>query len=130
MGKKYTVLYIEDNSNNRILVERFLEFEGFEVHSVENGQKGLDQASKILPDVFLIDLNLPDISGFEVVEILNSRVETQDIPKIVFTATDMQREGIEAGFDYFMRKPVDVTTLAERIEYAIQHPHDNTKFEL
>jgi CheY-like chemotaxis protein len=127
MEKKYTVLYIEDNQDNRVLVERFLEFEGFKVYSVETGQKGLDKASEILPDVFLIDVNLPDISGYEVVDILNSRIETRDIPKIVFTASDIQQEhipGTEFNY-YFIQKPVDVNTLAEKIRSTIQHSAGN-----
>jgi two-component system cell cycle response regulator DivK len=131
MEKKYTILYIEDNQDNRVLVERFLAFEGFKVYSVETGQKGLDKAPEILPDAFLIDVDLPDISGHEVVDILNHRIETQHIPKIVFTADDMIREGsLKTTFNYFIRKPVDVNTLAAKIEYAIQHPHNRERREL
>jgi two-component system phosphate regulon response regulator PhoB len=127
MEKKYTVLYIEDNQDNRVLVERFLEFEGFTVYSAENGQMGLDKASELLPDVLLIDLNLPDISGYEVVDILNDRLETRDIPKIVFSASDIKQEQIPGvDFNYsFIQKPIDVNTLAERIKSAIQHSPDN-----
>jgi two-component system cell cycle response regulator DivK len=131
MEEKYTILYIEDNQDNRILVERFLEFEGFKVYSVETGQKGLDKAPEILPDVFLIDVDLPDISGYEVVNILNRRIETQHIPKIVFTAGDMIREeSLKTAFNYFIRKPVDVNTLAAKIKYAIQHPNNSERREL
>ena len=131
MEKKYTVLYIEDNQDNRVLVERFLEFEGFTVYSAENGQMGLDKASELLPDVLLIDLNLPDISGYEVVDILNDRLETRDIPKIVFSASDIKQEHVPGvDFNYsFIQKPIDVNTLVERIKSAIQHSPDNPEPE-
>ncbi len=123
MNKKYTVLYIDDNCDNRILVERFLGFEGFEVYSAGTGRKGLERAKEVTPDVFLIDLNLPDMSGYEIVNILNSRMETKDVPKIIFSATDFQSIQSTAGYNYFLTKPLDINTLAQRIEYAIRHPN-------
>jgi CheY-like chemotaxis protein len=126
MDKKYTVLYIDDNCDNRVLVERFLAYEGFEIYSAETGQQGLEQASRILPDVFLIDLNLPDMSGYEIVEILNNQTETQNIPKIIFSATDIEPTEKRIGFNYFLPKPLDVNTLAKKLVYAIQHPNGST----
>ena len=123
MDKKYTVIYIDDNWDNRILVERFLGFEGFEVYSAGTGQKGLEQVDKVIPDVFLIDLNLPDMNGYEIVDVLNNRIETEHIPKIIFSATDYESTQSPVKFDYYLTKPLDISTLAERIEYAIRHPN-------
>ena len=130
MDKKYTVIYIDDNCDNRILVERFLGFEGFEVYSAGTGQKGLAQVEEVIPDVFLIDLNLPDMNGYEIVAVLNDRTETEPIPKIIFSATDFKSTQSKANFDYFLTKPLDISTLAERIEYAILHPTNGSKREL
>ena len=127
MDKKYTVIYIDDNCDNRILVERFLGFEGFEVFSAGTGQKGLEQVEKVLPDVFLIDLNLPDMNGYQIVDVLNDRMETEAIPKIIFSATDFQATQSTAKFDYFLTKPLDINTLAERIRYAIEHPNGSKR---
>jgi two-component system cell cycle response regulator DivK len=127
MDKKYTVIYIDDNCDNRILVERFLGFEGFEVFSAGTGQKGLEQVEKVLPDVFLIDLNLPDMNGYQIVDVLNDRMETEAIPKIIFSATDFQATQSTAKFDYFLTKPLDINTLAERIKYAIEHPNGSKR---
>jgi two-component system cell cycle response regulator DivK len=125
MDKKYTVLYIDDNSDNRALIERFLDYEGFQVYSADTGQSGLTQASEIVPDVFLIDINLPDISGYEVIDALNNRPETQHVPKVIFSAEDMPAAEKNTGFNYFIPKPLDINTLAERLEYAIEHPNGN-----
>lgn len=132
MKKHYKVLYIEDNEDNRILIKRFLEFEGFEVVSVETGTEGLTQGMEILPDVFLIDLNLPDISGFEVIEALNSWPETKHIPKVAFSAGGAQkaRQALPSGPIFFLEKPVDIDSLAEKIRFAIHSPNNTEKFVL
>lgn len=127
----YSVLYIEDELDNRVLIERFLGFEGFQVYTVETGQEGLDKAGEILPDVFLIDFNLPDINGYEIIKVLNDRHETRDIPKIIFTAHIVQKERASSGGpDFFIQKPVDIDTLAQKLQYAIEHPKDDKRFVL
>ncbi|MBN1218992.1 MAG: response regulator [Anaerolineae bacterium] len=123
-------MYIDDNCDNRVLIERFLGFEGFEVFSAETGREGLEQAAKILPDVFLIDVNLPDISGYEVVTELNRRQDTQGIPKILFTADDIELEPQKPDFDYFIQKPLDVNTMAEKIKRVIEHPPERNGISL
>ena len=101
------------------------------VVSAENGQGGVDKAIEVLPDVCLIDVNLPDISGYDVVKTLNNRPDTQNIPKIIFSANDIEQEQEEVGFHYFLPKPVDVNTLAEKLKYAIKNPpNGNTSREL
>jgi CheY-like chemotaxis protein len=125
MDKKYTVLYIDDNSDNRVLIERFLDYEGFQVYSADTGQSGLTQATEVIPDVFLIDINLPDMSGYEVIDALNQRLETQHVPKVIFSAEDVPAAEKSTGFNYFIPKPLDINTLAERLEYAIEHPNSN-----
>ena len=77
MERIYRVLYIEDNLDNRVLIQRFLEFEGFEVFSAANGRDGLHQATQLMPDIFLVDLNLPDMSGYEVIHALTNCHDTQ-----------------------------------------------------
>jgi len=125
MDKKYTVLYIDDNSDNRALIERFLDYEGFRVYSADTGQGGLTQATEVIPDVFLIDINLPDMSGYEVIDALNNRLETRPIPKVIFSAEDIPVAEKNSGFNYFIPKPLDISTLAERLAYAIEHPNGN-----
>lgn len=131
MNRSYTVLYIEDELNNRVLIERFLELEGFKVYTVETGQEGLDKADEILPDVFLIDFNLPDIDGYEVIEILNRRAETQNIPKIIFSGSIIENKIASPGNpDFFIQKPVDVDKLADKLEYAIKYAKNSPLFKL
>ena len=127
----YSVLYIEDEIENRILIERFLGFEGFQVYTVETGQEGLYKAGEVLPDVFLIDFNMPDINGYEIIKVLNDRTETRNTPKIIFSAHIAQKKRASSGGpDFFIQKPVDIDTLAEKLKYAIEHPRDDKKFVL
>jgi len=62
----YNILYIEDNPDNMRLVKRALEAKGYVLHGAPNGQTGLQMAESILPTVILLDINLPDIDGYEV----------------------------------------------------------------
>jgi CheY-like chemotaxis protein len=87
----------------------------------------LAQVEKVIPDVFLIDLNLPDMNGYEIVDVLNNQAETEPVPKIIFSATDFQSTESSAKFDYFLTKPLDINTLAERIKYAIEHPNGSKR---
>ncbi len=127
----YKILYIDDDQDNRVLIERFLTFEGFMVYTAKTGQEGLDKAGEVLPDVFLIDFNLPDINGYAIIKVLNDQAETQHIPKVIFSANVVQKKRASAGGpDFFIQKPVDINTLAEKLEYAIQHPSDDKRFAL
>ena len=113
------------------MIERFLGFEGFNVFTVETGQEGLDKAGEILPDVFLIDFNLPDINGYEIIKVLNDQANTRNIPKVIFTAHIVQKERASSGGpDFFIQKPVDIDTLADKLKYAIEHYPDSKKFVL
>ena len=123
--------YIEDEVNNRVLLERFLGLEGFKVYTAETGWEGVDKAIEILPDIFLIDFNLPDIDGREVIEILNRQTETRNIPKIILSGAIIQKKIASPGNpDFFIQKPVDVDKLAEKLEYAIKHVKNSPLFML
>jgi CheY-like chemotaxis protein len=132
MEKSYKVFYIEDNVDNGILVQRFLSFEGFEVLLAETGQEGLNKATEFLPDIFLIDLNLPDMSGYDVIKHLTNQIETRHIPKVVFSAdgAHLAKETLPAGPVFFMEKPVDVDKLADKIRFAIHCPDNSQKLIL
>ncbi len=131
MYAQYTILYIEDEPDNRTLVERFLQFEGFTVYTAENGQLGLDKAKQIVPDIFLIDFNLPDINGYDIIKVLNDDKRTELVPKILFSANIVQKERAPTGGpDFFIQKPVDISTLAKKLHYAIERPKDGEKFIL
>ena len=131
MTTAYKVLFVEDDPDTRTLIERFLELEGYEVYAAESGQRGIDKLREVMPDVCLIDFNLPDCNAHEFIQRLNQRDEMQEIPKIIFSAQPVHRKRIsDGGSDFFIQKPVDISTLAGKIEYAIRHPKQSSRYVL
>lgn len=103
------VLYIEDNSLNRRLVKKYLHHMGIEMLEAINGQSGLLLAAESQPRLILVDINLPDIDGFEVARQLKGGSQTRHIPKIALTANAMHGDRelcLGAGYDDYLAKPV------------------------
>jgi CheY-like chemotaxis protein len=111
-GRVRTVLYIEDDASNLALVERLVESRrGIRLMVAMQGGLGLDLAREHRPDVILLDVNLPDIPGQEVLAQLQADPRTSDIPILVITAdatsTQMQRM-LASGARAYLTKPLDV----------------------
>ena len=118
MGKA-RILYIEDNIDNMTLVQRVLEIEGFEVIPAETGKDVVSKSIKNLPDIIITDINLPDIDGYEVTDLLKSDEKTAHIPVIAMTANVMKKDRehvFKAGCDGYISKPIDVDELPGQIE--------------
>jgi two-component system cell cycle response regulator DivK len=116
---KSKILYIEDNTDNMILVKRVLEVEGYEVIGAANGTEGLAKARQIEPDLVITDINLPDIDGYAITESLKKDTKTAHIPIIAMTANVMKkdREQIhQVGCDGYIAKPIDIDVLPEQVE--------------
>ena len=118
MGKA-KVLYIEDNLDNMTLVKRVLEIEGYEVIGAGNGKDGLAKAMSNRPDIIITDINLPDIDGYEITDMLKRAKETAHIPIIAMTANVMKKDRenvLLAGCDGYISKPIDIDELPGQIE--------------
>lgn len=105
------VLYIEDEELNRVLVQHILAASSdVDVLLAETGGAGLDLARSAAPDVILLDLDLSDINGIEVLKTLRLEEATRRIPVIALTAnaspSDVER-GLAAGFNRYLTKPLD-----------------------
>jgi two-component system, cell cycle response regulator DivK len=117
----YSILYIEDNPDNKALVQRALESKGYHFIWAENGLQGLDIARKEPPDVILLDINLPDIDGYEVARRLRSENINSllYVPIIAITANALRgdaEKALAAGCDVYMSKPINIRELWARIE--------------
>lgn len=113
------IVLVEDNELNRDMLSRRLTRRGFEVESAEDGQQGIELATRVLPDVVLMDLSLPVIDGWEATRRLKRAPETKDVPIIALTAHAMDADRIkalEAGCDDFDTKPVDLERLIGKIQ--------------
>jgi two-component system cell cycle response regulator DivK len=123
MHNKPVILYIEDNPDNRMLVYRILQAEGFDVYSVPDGQASLEFLEDKIPDLILMDINLPRIDGYTMTARLKQRPDLVDVPIIALTANVMKgdrEKTIEAGCDGYLQKPIDVDRLGDQIRSFLQ----------
>jgi CheY-like chemotaxis protein len=115
-----SVLYIEDNPINTILVERVLRARpGVVFGSAPDGRTGLDRAERMRPDLVLLDLELPDINGEQVLAGLRAGPATSAIPVIVISADidpAVQHRILAGGARYFLVKPYDVADLLRLVD--------------
>ncbi|TLS67571.1 response regulator [Mariprofundus erugo] len=116
------VLVVDDNAMNLELVTDVLELEGFEVVSAATGEEGVELVRQKPPDLVLMDLRMPGISGLEALEIIRADGFTT-LPVVVLTASVMKGERerlLELGFDGFMQKPIDPGTFAQEVASFIK----------
>jgi hypothetical protein len=113
------VLLVEDNELNRDMLSRRLQRRGFTVMLAVDGQQGIDMAIEQLPELILMDMNLPVIDGWEATKTLKANPATQKIPVIGLTAHAMtgdREKCLAAGCDQYDTKPIDFESLIEKIQ--------------
>ncbi len=115
-GARRRVLVVDDKSSNRLVLLNLLEPLGFVVNLAENGQEALDVAKQTRPDLILMDLVMPVMTGFEAIAALRDTPELADIPIIAVTASVLTMDQVQSrriGCDNFMAKPVEADKLYE-----------------
>ncbi len=119
-----TLLYVEDNPANLMLVEQIIEgLPHVRMLSARDGHLGIALARAHLPDVILMDINLPGISGFQALKILRADPVTAHIPVVALSANAMSRDiekGLEAGFFRYLTKPIKVNELMNALDDALR----------
>ncbi|MCI0395761.1 MAG: response regulator [Chloroflexi bacterium] len=118
-----TILHIEDNPANTILVERILEAHGYRVVHAADGESGIQAALASEPDLILIDMGLPDIDGQTVVTLLKQLPTLQGIPLVAITAWPPE-QALEIARRYGLAgcllKPIDVKTFPQQIAQFLE----------
>ena len=118
------LLYVEDNPANLMLVEQIVEgLPRLNMMSARDGNHGVALARAHLPDVILMDINLPGISGIEAMNILRKDPATKHIPIIALSANAMLRDiekGLEAGFFRYLTKPIKINEFVNALEGALE----------
>ncbi len=120
---KGKILYIEDNPDNFRLVQALLERDGYEVIGAEDGLTGLELANKQSPDLVLMDMNIPGLSGEECATRMKSIKGMERIPIVALTAKTMRGDkemALTAGCDGFIAKPVDPFMFTSQVEEFLQ----------
>jgi two-component system cell cycle response regulator len=117
------ILVIDDLPENVFILQDRLVQEGFDVITACDGNEGIGKAYETFPDLILLDVMMPDISGFEVCKILSTNEKTKHIPIILVTAkasAEDTKEGLESGaFDY-IKKPFNRIELMARVKSALK----------
>lgn len=117
------ILYIEDNRENLLLVRRILEAEGFSVAGAPDGPSGLEIAAEMQPDLILLDINLPEIDGYDLAKRFRQTPGLQQVPILAVTANVMhgdRERTLEAGCDGYIQKPIEVDRLPDQVRAALR----------
>ena len=125
MGKN--ILYVEDNPDNMMLVQRALESRGYRLLKAMNGLSGVEMAEREDIDLILLDINLPDIDGYEVARRIrsSSKGTLLHTPIIAITANALKgdaEKALDAGCDVYMSKPINIRELWARVEAFVPMP--------
>jgi len=117
--KSASILYVEDNSDNRMLIRRVLMAEGYTVHEAQDAHQALDLLKTLRPDLILMDINMPDMDGYTLTAHIRAMPNLGLIPIVALTANVMRGDrerSLEAGCDGYIQKPIDIDTLTQQIE--------------
>jgi len=117
------ILIVEDNEKNRTLVKDVLEYHGYEVIEAGNGKEGIKIAKENNPDLILMDIQMPVMSGYDAIKILKNNPETKDIKIIALTSFAMKGDKekiMDEGFDDYIAKPIDIRRLPELVKEALE----------
>ena len=123
MPDKQTILVVDDEQDLLDLIEYNLKQEGFKVFCAENGREGLKLAHRHQPDLMLLDIMMPRMTGLQVAERMREDKELKGIPIIFLTAREdeeIEIEGLQKGADDFITKPVSTIKLVSRIRAVLR----------
>jgi two-component system cell cycle response regulator DivK len=119
MDDVITILYVEDNPDNRLLVKRVLMVEGYRVIEAENANQAIELLQTEFPRLILMDINMPDVDGYTLTARLRDNQALNGTPIIALTANVMRGDrerSLDAGCDGYIQKPIDIDLLPMQVE--------------
>jgi len=122
-GSKKTVLVVEDFEDNRFMMRRLLELDGYHVIEAINGQEAVLIAAQERPNLILMDLSLPQIDGLAATRSIRQLDGMRDVPIIAISAhdtSDFRTEALAAGCNEYLTKPVDFDRLEELLKKLLE----------
>lgn len=114
-----TILYVEDNPDNRMLIRRVLAADGFTIHEAASASEALSKLRTLRPDLILMDINMPEMDGYTLTAHIRELPNLGSIPIIALTANVMKgdkEKSLQAGCDGYIQKPIDIDTITAQIE--------------
>lgn len=124
----HTVLVVEDNETNMALVREILSIDGYKMLEAENGRVGIDMAIETVPDVVLMDINIPEVDGVTAMKEIKGNEKTKSVPIIALTASAMKGDDtkmLDEGFDGYVAKPINLKDLLEEVKNAVNGKGDD-----
>ena len=126
------VLIVDDNAQNAELLAAYLEPLGYQVRLAADGIDAMAQVAQAPPDIVLLDIMMPRMSGFEVCRRIKENPQTRDIPVVMVTALnelgDVER-GVDSGADDFLSKPINKLELITRVKSLLRVRHLKSELE-
>lgn len=122
-----TVLYIEDNLDNLMLVRRILRATGYHLIEATTAKDGIRLAEERLPDLILMDINMPEMDGLAATSYLRQIPDLEDVPIVALTANvmrDILQETLAAGCDGYILKPIDIDEFPAQIQGFLGNGHE------
>jgi serine phosphatase RsbU (regulator of sigma subunit) len=117
------IIVIDDNANDLQVIRRVLERSGYVVNTAASGEEGIELASRIAPDTFIVDYRMPGMDGFEVARRIKANPQLQTIPVLMLTGADAARtiaQGLNAGADDFVTKGSESEVLLARLSALLR----------
>lgn len=124
------ILYIEDDANSRLLVRKVLTAAGHEMFEAERGLDGVRRASEVRPDLVLVDINVPDLDGYEIALRLRGISHLAGVPIVAVTAEGDRSTSYAVGCDGFVEKPIDVATFPTAVSEFLAGRRDSGEASL
>jgi two-component system, cell cycle response regulator DivK len=119
ISKNRIILYVEDNHDNRVLIRRVLESDGYEMAEASNADDALQKLQTVKPHLILMDINMPGVDGYTLTARIRKTPGFATVPIVAVTANVMRgdrEKSLEAGCDGYIQKPIDIDILTQQIE--------------
>lgn len=124
MSDKPKILVAEDEKDIRELIGFTLRFAGLDVTLAKNGIEAIEQAAQLQPDLIMLDVRMPKMTGYEACRVLKSNPDTSNIPIVILSAKGQEgeiQEGIESGADHYIVKPFAPDELANQVKDILRN---------
>lgn len=124
MSDKPKILVAEDEKDIRELIGFTLRFAGLDVTLAKNGIEAIEQAAQLQPDLIMLDVRMPKMTGYEACRVLKSNPDTSNIPIVILSAKGQEgeiQEGIESGADHYIVKPFAPDELTNQVKDILRN---------